>query len=168
MIHKLLLFYSWAVRLSTSLLPESSFSSRLRGFLYSFGIKECGKNFQVSSNVILQNLENLSIGNNVYFAPGVVINAIDKIIFEDEVMLGFNVIVVSGDHSKKNGSYRYGKSKTEKIYFKFGSWVGANSVILKGAVIEKGTVIGANSVLKKTTDKESIYFGNPIKKYEKP
>jgi len=165
--HKLLLFYSWTIRLLTSLLPESSFSSRLRGFLYSFGINECGKNFQVSSGVILQNLENLSIGNNVYFAPGVVINAIDKIIFEDEVMLGFNVVVVSGDHSKKDGSYRYGKSKTDKIYFKFGSWVGANSVILKGAVVGKGTVIGANSVLKKLTEEESIYFGNPIKKYEK-
>jgi len=153
--------------LITILLPESSFSSRIRGFLYSFGIKECGKNFQVSSGVILQNLENISIGNNVYFAPRVVVNAIDKIIFEDEVMLGFNVVVVSGDHSKLNGSYRYGKSKTGNIHFKFGSWVGANSVILRGAIVENGTAIGANSVLKKTTEKESIYFGNPIKKYEK-
>ena len=165
MEHKILLFYSWIVRQLTSFLPESSISSKVRGFFYGIGMKSCGKNFQVSSNVILLNLENIIVGDNVYFAPGVVVNAIDTITFESEVMLGFNVVVVSGDHTKLKGSYRYGPSRTDKIHFKFGSWVGANSVVLKGATVGRGTVIGANSVLKKITDCNSVYFGNPIKKH---
>lgn len=161
-MHSLLLLYSWLIRFGCEVLPESSYSSKIRGFLYSLVLKNCGKNFQVSSGVIIQNLENLTVGNNVYFAPRVIINAIDSVIFEDDVMLGFNVVVVSGDHTKQNGSYRFGKSKKGKIIFKYGSWVGANSVILRGSIVNKGVVIGANSVLKGKTIEDKVYFGKKI------
>jgi acetyltransferase-like isoleucine patch superfamily enzyme len=164
MKHKILMVLSWIIRTFTSFLPDSKLFNRLRGFIYSFFVSGTTKKLEISSNVRLINLENISFGDDVYLAPGVIINAIDDVIFENQVMLGFNVIVVSGDHTKIHDSYRFGKSKKDKIIFKNGCWVGANSVILKGATISSGTVIGANSVVKSHTEKNSIYVGTQLRK----
>jgi acetyltransferase-like isoleucine patch superfamily enzyme len=164
MNHKLLLIVSWIIRIITVLIPDSKFGNRFRGLLYGLFVSGPAKRLEISSNVRLINLENIVFGNDVYLAPGVIINAIEKILFEDEVMLGFNVVVVSGDHTKIDNSYRFGKSKSDRIIFKYGSWVGANSVILKGAIISSGTVIGANSVVKSITEPNSTYIGSHIYK----
>ena len=162
--HKILLFVSWIIRIMTVIIPDSRFGNRLRGNLYRLFVSGTCQRLEISSNVRLINLENIYFGNDVYLAPGVIINAIDDVFFEDEVMLGFNVVVVSGDHSKIGNSFRFGKSKTGIIIFKHGCWVGANSVILKGAVISSGTVIGANSVVKSVTEPNSVYISSRITK----
>ena len=43
-------------------------------------------------------------------------------------------------------------------------WIGKNSSILKGSVINDGTVVGMNSLVKGHLERESVYAGNPIKK----
>ena len=162
MKHKLYLIISWFIRCSTIIIPDSKFGNRFRGFLYSFFVSGTCRRLEISTNVRLINLENIIFGDDVYLAPGVIINAIDIVSFENEVMLGFNVIVVSGDHTKIGNSYRFGRSKTRKIFFLHGCWIGANSVILNGAVIASGTVVGANSVVKSITESDSIYIGSHL------
>lgn len=163
MKHILLLLISNLIRIFLFFLPESSFFSKVRGFLYSLFMKSCGKNLQVSSDVRIINLENLIVGDNVYLAPGCIINAIDSIFIGNEVMLGFNVVIVSGNHTKFNDSYRYGSSKTEPIIIADGAWVGANSTITAGSIIERGVLIGANSLVRGKTLPNKIYGGVPIK-----
>ena len=43
-------------------------------------------------------------------------------------------------------------------------WIGANCVILDGAVISKGCVVGAGSVILGKLDPYGVYAGNPVKK----
>ena len=42
-------------------------------------------------------------------------------------------------------------------------WIGSNSIILPGALIRKGCVIAAGSVVKGETRPNCIYAGNPAK-----
>jgi virginiamycin A acetyltransferase len=42
-------------------------------------------------------------------------------------------------------------------------WIGANVVILDGAVIPDGCVIGAQSLVKGILKEYSIYAGNPLR-----
>lgn len=43
-------------------------------------------------------------------------------------------------------------------------WIGYGAVINKGIVIENGTVVGANSVVTKNIEANSVYAGVPAKK----
>jgi acetyltransferase-like isoleucine patch superfamily enzyme len=43
-------------------------------------------------------------------------------------------------------------------------WIGANSVVLDGAIIRKGCVIGAGSVIFGETEEYGVYVGIPARK----
>lgn len=168
MKHKIILLYTWLVRSIFFFFPDQPLILRFRGFLYSFAMKECGRNFQVSSDVVLRTLENINCGDDVYLAPGVVINATGKIYIHDQVMVGFNSVLVSGNHSKANGSYRFSSSIPNSIVLRKGSWVGANATVLSGGELPEGCVLGANSVLTKRFVSEDILAGVPAKPIIKP
>jgi acetyltransferase-like isoleucine patch superfamily enzyme len=162
-MHKLLLLYTWFVRTILYFLPDQPVIMAFRGKLYSFAMKKCGNNFQVSSNTILRNLRKISVGNNVYLAPNVVVNAIDDIILEKDVMIGFNSVIVSGNHTRLNNSFRFGKSLKEKIIIKEGSWVGANCTVIAGSIIPPSSVLAANSCIKDKYVVSGVYAGNLAK-----
>lgn len=43
-------------------------------------------------------------------------------------------------------------------------WIGANCVLLDGAKLGKGSVIGAGSIIRGTIEPYTVYAGNPLKK----
>lgn len=166
MVHKLLLLYSWFVKSILFFLPDYPLFMRFRGFLYSLVMKSAGKNFQVAHNAILLNLETISVGDNCYIAYFSILIANPKgaIILDDEVQIGPHCVVVSDNHTSINHSFRYGKCHEEQIILGRGSWVGANSIILKGSILPSGSVLGAGSVLNKKFEiKNSLYAGSPAK-----
>jgi maltose O-acetyltransferase len=166
-MHKFLLLYSWLVRTALIILPDIPFIMRFRGFLYSFGMPEVGRDFQVSANTRLVGLENIQCGNNVFLAANVVINACSNIIFEDEVMVGIASILVSGDHTIKDGSYRYGVSNRAPIIIGRGSWIAGNALVTSGAVLPAASLLAGGAVLSKSFTKSGIYGGVPAKLIEK-
>ena len=130
----------------------------------SLVIPECGKNFQVSATAIVRGLQNLVIGTDVYVAPLVVINAITKIELSSEVMIGFGSVLVSGNHTRLNSSFRFGASSPSPIYVGMGSWIGANTTVTAGAYIGSGSCIAANCCVVGRCDNDSVYAGSPSKK----
>ncbi|ELF6473817.1 acyltransferase [Vibrio vulnificus] len=161
--HKLGLVYTWMVWLITFILPDMPVIMRLRGWLYSLIMKEAGRNFQVSSGARLYSIENLSVGDDVYVATNVVINAGGDIRLNSEVMIGIASVLISGNHTIEQGSYRYGKSSRKAIEVGFGSWIGANCTLVAGAIVPPSTLIGANSVVTKPLKQRGTYGGTPAK-----
>lgn len=149
-MHKLNLIYSHFIRLILLILPDAPFTMRLRGFMYSFMMKTCGKNFQVSSSAILRGLEKISCGEDVYIGPNVYLIAREGIIIEAEVLIAMNCVVVDANHGKDytTNSYRFNRGKQKIIHIKKGSWVSANSVITAGSIIEEGEIIKPCSVIR--------------------
>ncbi|WP_105258037.1 acyltransferase [Pseudoalteromonas sp. T1lg88] len=163
MKHKFALLYTWFVRLLLIWLPDQPEIMRFRGWLYSFAMIEAGKNFQVSSNVILRGLTKLKVGSDVYIAPNCILNCIDSVSLQDEVMLGFATVVVSGNHTKVDGSYRFGKSKLAPIVVHKGAWVGANVTIVAGAEVPPGCAVAAGACVSKKFTKGNVIAGLPAK-----
>jgi acetyltransferase-like isoleucine patch superfamily enzyme len=163
MKHKGALLWSWFIGRITSFLPDSPHTMRLRGWLYGIAMKQRGKDFQVGNNVCLRGLENISVGNHVYFAPNVVILTSQEIIIEDEVMLAFNTVVTDGNHPLQNGSYRFGKRETSPVRIGRGAWIGANCTITAGVSIGKGSLVAANSAVVKDLPDHIIAGGVPAR-----
>lgn len=151
------------VMILTNLLPEITPTLRLRGVLTRNCFKQCGKNLQITKDVRLYNCKNISFGDDVFLSAGVWIMASDNVVVESEVMFGPYSIVITGDHSKILGSFRFGKPLRAPIHIKKGSWVCANAVVTKGITIGKGSVLGANSVATKDIDDNCFCAGVPAK-----
>lgn len=166
-MHKLFLLYSWFVWLMTFFMPDMKITMRFRGWLYFLPFRSSSKNIQVANSARLIGLENIKIGSDVYIASGVVINASAIVTIGSEVMIGHSAILVSGNHSLKADSYRFGSMVRKPILIGNGSWVGANVTILAGSIIPKATLIAANSVVTKALYEPGVYAGLPAKLIKK-
>ncbi|MGI2216182.1 acyltransferase [Shewanella baltica] len=164
MKHKFCLLYTWFVRTFLILLPDQPLIMRFRGWCYSQVMPQCGRDFQVSASTLLRNLENISVGNHVYLAPNVIINAIAMVKLGNEVMVGFNSVIVSGNHTRIEMSYRFGKSKVNDILIGSGTWVAANCTVIAGAIIGDGCLVAANSAISGDCSSHGIYAGVPARK----
>jgi maltose O-acetyltransferase len=134
------------ISFTTSWLPDLRPVLRLRGFLLRPSFKSCGGNLQVSRHVTINFTNRLKIGSDVFLATGCWLHARGGIVLEDEVQLGPYSILVSGDHTKIDGSFRFGPSNVAPIRICQGSWIAAHATVTKGVVIGRGAVLAANSV----------------------
>ena len=108
-------------------------------------------------------------GKNVHFGNGVYANfnltLVDDtdIFVGDNVMFAPNVVVASATHPispilrEKKGQYNLSVEIGNNV------WIGANSVILPGVSIGDNTVIGAGSVVTKDIPSNVVAVGNPCK-----
>jgi maltose O-acetyltransferase len=140
--------YLWfhVVTLATSWLPDLRPVLRLRGFLLRPSFLSCGANLQVASRVTVNFSNRVEIGRDVFLGMGCWLQAQGGIVLEDEVQLGPYAVLVAGDHTAIDGSYRTGQSNFASIRIGQGSWIAAHATVTKGVVIGRGALLAANSV----------------------
>lgn len=147
----------------TFFLPDVSIFQRFRGWLYSFGMKHCGKNFKVSANVILNRLEKLDVGNNVYFASGCFLAGGGDVIIGNNVLFGPNVNIAAANH-RFNGESFTSEYIFGKVIVEDNCWIGGNVSLLMGTHIPKSSVVGAGAVCNKNYEIPfSLIGGIPAK-----
>lgn len=153
----------WLCGLLTDWLPDNRYTIRIRGMLYGCFIYKCGKNFACARNVQLKGVDHLTIGNDVYLASGVWLNAMGNMVLEDEVVFGPYVVISTGTHTFKNGSVKQGGSLMAPVRVGKGSWLAAHSSVRAGVTIGKGVIVGANSMVTKDVPDNMIVGGVPAK-----
>lgn len=164
MKHRLLLIYSWFVRTILYFLPDIPLFMRFRGWLYGLGMKKRGRDFQVTHDAVIKDLQGISVGNHIFIGNHAVVMGSGTIEIEDEVQLAPHVILISGNHTSMNGSYRYGKGDIGHIHIGRGAWVAGNSTVQKDSALPANSVLSANSFLNKVfTEENSVYGGVPAK-----
>lgn len=92
----------------------------------------------------------MSIGSHVFFNTGACISCLDSITLGDRVQIANNVVIVDHDHNVAgvlSGEPHPGFT-VAPISIGENTWIGANSVILKGTTIGKNCVIAAGSIIK--------------------
>ena len=114
----------------------------------------------------VSDMSRITIGDNSGISGGV-IYAISSINIGNYVNIGANVCIYDTDfHSLDYRVRRDNLSKnviSKPIVIEDDTWIGANSIILKGVTIGKGAVIGAGSIVTKDIPSFTIWAGNPAR-----
>jgi maltose O-acetyltransferase len=108
---------------------------------YGYNIHS-GENVYFNVNCVVLDTMKITIGNNVFFGPGVhIYTATHPLDALERRTIEFSKPVVIGNDC----------------------WIGGNSVICPGVTIGNGCVIGAGSVVTKNIPDNSLAVGNPAK-----
>lgn len=145
-----------------NILPGFGGALSWRGKLASMAFKSCGRNLKISSNVNIYNPQNMTVGDSVYIGYSCYFGG-GEIELADEVIIGPFVTVVAGNHTMRDGSYRFGPYQYGSIHIGRGTWLCANTVIASGVTIGKGCLVAAGSVVTEDVPDYSMVGGVPAR-----
>lgn len=134
----------------------------LTAHIHRKGNVSLGYKSSISHGVTI-NCNEFKLGNNSQLNPNVTIYG--NVIIGCNVMIAPSVMIAGGNHNFSNRNIMMiNQGSTSKgIEIDDDVWIGANSVILDGVKIGRGSIIGAGSVVTKDIVPYSINFGNPCK-----
>ncbi len=114
---------------------------------------------------------NLYIGASSYINSGVVIYLGNGVHIGSNVAIAANCTLAPVNHQFESKVQKIVEQKFMPgrggIIIEDDVWIGANCIILDGAVIRTGAVVGAGSLVNKELPPYSVSFGSPavVKKY---
>lgn len=127
-----------------------------------FGAK-IGKKCFIHPKAMIYMPWNLEMGNRSAIDFNVMIYSLDKVIIGDFVSISYKVNINTASHDYTDP---YFSLITKRVVIKSGAFVGKDSYISFGTIIEEMTVIGARSTVTKDMPDNYICFGHPCKPYK--
>ncbi len=129
------------------LLPET----RCFGFkrkLLKFAGAQIGYGTRICSSARIIGSGKLTIGNNVWIGPQVLISCGGEIIIGDNVDIAPKVYIGTGSHiPTQDKDKAAGEGYNGKIYIGTGTWLCVSSIILPGKNAEEIRSIGSNCII---------------------
>lgn len=165
-----ILRYDWplhTVLWLTNGLPDNVAFLRLRGRLARPFFGRCGSTLNLGRNVSFHNPAQIFLGDYVHISYGCFLMATDRIVIEDEVMFGPYCVLVSGNHGRKNGSYRFGEAILAPIRIGKGTWLGTHAVVAAGVDLGEGCLAAAGAVVAESFPANSMLGGVPARLIKK-
>lgn len=106
----------------------------------------------------------ITIGDNVFIGRGTMIVSKGNVTIGNDALIGEYVSIRDQNHNAAQGEItRLNGFDIGEISIAPNVWVGARSVILKGAKIGAGSVIGAGSIVTGGIPADTVAFGVPAK-----
>ena len=108
---------------------------------------------------------NLTLGNDVDLAAGVLITTEGGVSIGDRTLVGYRTCILSSNHNIPPKPDRILGAGHTKARVDIGPdvWIGANCTILPGVSIGEGAVVAAGSVVTKDVEPFQIVAGVPAK-----
>lgn len=108
------------------------------------------------------NPKNITIGSNCSINPGVFLNVSSKLLIGSNVTISANAFIttVGLDLSHYPAKVHFSRD----VIIEDDVWIGAGSVVMPGVTLRRGSIIGAGSIVTRSTDEFCVYAGNPAKK----
>lgn len=102
----------------------------------------------------------LSVGNNTWIGENVWIDNLDKVSIGNNVCLSQGAMLLTGNHDYTKSSFDY---RNAPIVIESGVWIGAKSVVCPGITCESHSLLTVGSIATKDLKAYKIYQGNPAK-----
>jgi acetyltransferase-like isoleucine patch superfamily enzyme len=116
-------------------------------------------------------LGDISIGAGSYINSGCVLYCGNGISIGQNVLIAANCTLAASNHDYRRRDTLIVNqgflSSRGGIFIESDVWIGANCVLLDGAVLREGCVIGAGSVVRTEVPSYTIWAGSPLKEIGK-
>ncbi len=144
-------------------LPDISPLFRIKNELLGLGYID--RDCIIRSGFRYSHPKNIFILENTFINYSCTLLANSLILIGKNVAIGPNVSIYCINHHL-TASKEF-ESERKPVYIDDNAWIGGGSIILPGVKIAKATVIGAGSVVTKSTEESHLYAGVPAKKIRK-
>jgi acetyltransferase-like isoleucine patch superfamily enzyme len=134
-----------------------------------------GNNVALSNNVFLSIHSNGNLSEQLriklmdrsYIGTNSIIESINRIIVEEDVLIGPNVYISDSQHEYLDVTippfYQGFKSLNNTLTIKRGAWIGHSVTIIGNITIGYGSVIGANSMVNFDVPSHCVIVANPAR-----
>lgn len=127
------------------------------GLLRLFGAR-IGKGLVIKNNVVIKYPWKLSIGNNVWLGENCWIDNLDNVTIGNNVCISQGALLITGNHDYTQFDFPY---RNAPIIVEDGVWIGAKAVVTPGVIVRSHSVLTIGTVMTKDTEPYGIYQGNP-------
>ena len=142
-------------------------NNNTRRDILNFVGAKISKNSEIGFGYNITIPDNLFVGQNVYISNYAYIGSEAKVVIEDYVRIGMQLVLLT-----QNNPYDYNNLPRRKVIagekintvIAKGSALGARVTLLPGVNIAEGCVIAAGAVVTKSTEPNGLYAGVPAKR----
>lgn len=127
------------------------------GLLRLFGAK-IGDGLVIKNNVTIKYPWKLSIGDNVWLGENCWLDNLDYITIGNNVCISQGALLITGNHDFTKSDFSY---RNAPIVVENGAWIGAKAVVASGVTVRTHSILTLGTVITKDTDPYGIYQGNP-------
>jgi acetyltransferase-like isoleucine patch superfamily enzyme len=138
-----------------------SYELRYLNVVYKKVFLKCGSSTIFFGRLRYYNPEKISIGHKCVFNQNIFLNISNSLFIGDNVTISSNVFIT--DTSLILDKLPQKEHVSLPIIIEDDVWIGACTTVLPGVTISRGSVIGAGSVVTKSTDPNGVYVGVPAK-----
>jgi len=137
------------------------------GKILSYYGANIGNNIHFKGHLSIDNYSsdkgffNLYIDDNCYIGSEVYFDLANMIKIERDVVIGARATITTHSDVGDRKMNIFYKRISSSVTIKEGAWLGVNSVILTGVVINRFSIVGAGSIVLKDTNEYTMVAGNP-------
>lgn len=138
----------------------------LRYILLKSLAKSCGDNVSIFENVYIYSPENIEFGDNVSIHPMCYLEGQGGIRIGNDVSIAHSTSILSTTHNMDDNDIPIKDQGVtgKQVIIHDNVWLGCKVTVLCGTEISSGSVVGANSVVTKNIEQDSVYAGTPARK----
>ena len=122
---------------------------------------QIGKGLVIKNNVTIKFPWKLIIGDNVWLGENCWIDNLDYVTIGNNVCISQGALLITGNHDYTKVDFPY---RNAPIVIEDGAWVGAKSVVAPGVTIKSHSILTLGTICIKDTEPYGIYQGNPAVK----
>lgn len=158
-IKRIAWYFVNAVIVNTSWMPITS----IKVALYRLFGAKIGRGVVLKNRVNVKFPWKLTLGENVWIGEGVWIDNLDRVTIGDNVCISQGAMLLTGNHDYTAPEFYY---KNAPITLEDGVWIGAKAIVCPGVVARSHAFLTVGSVATKSLDPYYVYQGNPAVKLE--
>ena len=128
--------------------------------LKAFGAK-IGKGLVIKNSVTIKFPWKLVVGEYVWLGENVWIDNLDRVTIGNNVCISQGALLLTGNHDYTKSSFDY---RNAPIVLEDGVWVGAKAMVCPGVIAHSHSILTVGSLASKDLDAYGIYQGNPAMK----